>query len=94
MERRREERMPASEAVTLSFRRKLFSGTILNLSESGIFVGTRAYFPCDSIILIESKLLKIVGRVTRHTVNRGHYEGVAFLLADPSMDYIEFVRSF
>jgi hypothetical protein len=76
MERRALERMPEGKDVRISYRKKIYSGTVLNLSEKGMFIGTCECFPLDSIIRIESELLKILVKVNRVTEMNGYYDGI------------------
>jgi hypothetical protein len=58
-----------------------------------MFIGTRECFPLDSIIRIESKLLKVLVRVKRVTEINGYYDGVGAELSNPSQDYLKYIGS-
>jgi hypothetical protein len=93
MEKRAFERIPTGEPVRIFFRKKIYSGTVLNLSETGMFIGTRECFPLDSIIRIESELLKVLVRVKRVTEINGYYDGVGVELSNRSQDYLKYIGS-
>ena len=76
MERRALERMPAGKDMKILYRKKIYSGTVLNLSEKGMFIGTSECFPPDSIIRIESELLNTLVKVNWVTEMNGYYDGI------------------
>jgi hypothetical protein len=76
MERRALERMPVGKDIRISYRKKIYSGTVLNLSEKGMFIGTSECFPPDSIIRIESELLNTLVKVNWVTEMDGYYDGI------------------
>ena len=76
MERRALERMPAGKDIRILYRKKIYSGTVLNLSEKGMFIGTSECFPPDSIIRIESELLNTLVKVNWVTEMDGYYDGM------------------
>jgi len=76
MERRALERKPAGKDIRILYRKKIYSGTVLNLSEKGMFIGTSECFPPDSIIRIESELLNTLVKVNWVTEMDGYYDGI------------------
>ena len=76
MERRALERMPSGKDIRILYRKKIYSGTVLNLSEKGMFIGTSECFPPDSIIRIESELLNTLVKVNWVTEINGYYDGM------------------
>ena len=76
MERRALERKPAGKDISILYRKKSYSGTVLNLSEKGMFIGTSECFPPDSIIRIESELLNTLVKVNWVTEMNGYYDGI------------------
>ncbi len=93
MEKRAFERIPVGEQVRIFYRNKIYSGTVLNLSETGMFVGTRECFPLDAIIRIENELLNVLVRVKRLTEMNGYYDGIGVELSNPSQDYLKYISS-
>lgn len=85
------------EEIRISYGKLLFSGTILNLSEKGMFIGTKKRFPRDSISLImmrlKNKLLKIPIKIKRATKPTGYYDGIGVELLSPPRDYIDFIET-
>ena len=94
MEKRVFQRIPIGNEVSILYKKKIYSGTVLNLSEKGMFICTRECFPSDSIIRIESNLLKMHVRVKWLSVMNGYYDGVGVELTKLSKNYLEFVESF
>ena len=76
MERRALERMPVGKDIRISYRKKIYSGTVLNLSEKGMFIGTSECFLPDSIIRIEGELLNTLVKVNWVTEMNGYYDGI------------------
>jgi len=95
MDRRSFERIPMGEKIRISHGNLLFSGTILNLSEKGMFIGTKKQFPLDSISLImmrlKDKLLKIPIKIKRATKPSGYYDGIGVELLSIPQDYMDFI---
>ena len=74
-----------------------FSGTILNLSEKGMFIGTKKHFPLNTIYLIvlrlKDRLLKLPAIIKRSTGAIGYYDGIGVELVNPPYEYVQFVES-
>ncbi len=93
IEKRVFQRIPIGNEVRILHKKKIYSGTVLNISEKGMFVGTRECFPSDSIIRIESELLKMHVRVKWLSIMNGYYDGVGVELTKLSKNYLEFVEN-
>jgi len=75
-----------------------YSGTIMNISEDGMFIGTsKVAFPFESnlIIFIRRKemLLKVPVKVCRLTKTENVFDGMGVQVIDPGPGYLKFVRS-
>ncbi len=95
MEKRAYQRIPAGEEVRVSYRNVFYSGTVLNLSEKGMFIGTKQCFPSDSTFLIligkKNDFMKLFAKVKRITEMNGYYDGIGVELLSFSQDYLNFI---
>ena len=93
MEKRAYQRIPAGEKIKIIHGNTFYSGTILNLSEKGMFIGTKVLFPLYSIIRIESKSFNLCAKVNRLTEMNEYHEGVGVELFNLSQEYLEYMSS-
>jgi hypothetical protein len=91
-EKRSFERIPIGEEVKISYKNKYYSGTVLNISEEGMFLGTKKCLPFNSTLSIENKLFKVLVSVKRLTEMNGYYDGVGVKLTNPTEVYSEFIN--
>ncbi len=95
-EKRQFRRIPVNIDVTYHFNDIFYSGTVLNISENGLFLSTRKSLPLNSLFVViinaEKKLLKLIGRVKRSIKNNGYGDGVAIALFEPPGEYKMFVK--
>lgn len=96
-EKRAFERKPAGEEVSISHGNMFYSGTILNISENGMFISTKKYFPLDttSVIFIRktNNHIKLFTKVKRITVSHEKGNGIGVELLTPPQAYLDFVNS-
>lgn len=94
-ERRSSERVPVGEEVKICEGNLFFSGTALNISDKGMFIGTKKHFALNAISLIvlriKDRLFKLPARIKRSTLKTGFYDGIGVELIDPPRDYLEFL---
>ncbi len=73
-----------------------YSGTILNISEKGMFINTKRFFPSESMLVVlmrvDTSLLKVIARVKRMVKSNLDDEGIGVELLSPSAAYREFVH--
>ncbi len=97
MEKRIFERIPSSLAVRFPHENMFYSGTVLNLSEKGMFISTKRLFPAYSVFSItikrENELLKVFVRVKRAMKTNGYYDGIGVEILNPQKKYLEFVEN-
>ncbi len=90
-ERRVYRRIPANISVRYYFNNIFYTGTILNISESGLFLSTRKCLPLDSFFVVivntENKILKLIARVKRVTKNTCECDGLGISLLEPPNEY-------
>jgi hypothetical protein len=93
MEKRAYERMPADIEVRLPYGNKFYSGTILNLSEKGMFISTKKFYPSDSMlsIYIDNKPVNLLSRVRRYRMTAGHLDGIGIEILNPQKKYLDFI---
>jgi hypothetical protein len=73
-----------------------YSGTVLNISEKGMFINTKRCLPSDSMFVIiireENSLLKVIAKVRRFSANGSSCDGMGVELLSPSVDYMKFIN--
>lgn len=73
-----------------------YSGTVLNISEKGMFINTKRCLPADSMFVIiireENTLLKVIAKVRRSTLAGDGCDGMGVELLSPSADYMKFIH--
>jgi hypothetical protein len=96
IERRSSDRVAVGEEVKICEGNLFFSGTALNVSERGMFIGTKKRFPLEAISLIvlriKNRLFKLPAKIKRSTLETGFYDGIGVELIDPPRDYQEFLN--
>lgn len=96
MERRSFERITTSISARYFYDNMFYTGSILNLSEKGLFISTKRCLPADSmfviIIRLEEKYLKLVAKVRRLAHGNGYYNGMGVEILTTSVSYLNFIR--
>ena len=75
-----------------------YSGTIMNISEAGMFISTgKVAFPFESNLVIfirrREMQLKVLVKVRRLTKTDNVFDGMGVRVLNPGPDYLKFVRS-
>jgi hypothetical protein len=93
MEKRACKRMPADIEVRLPYGNKFYSGTVLNLSEKGMFISTKKFYPSDSMlsIYIDNEPVNLLSRVRRYRITNGHLDGIGVEILTPKKKYLDFI---
>jgi hypothetical protein len=91
MKKRSVTRIPVDEKIRILYGNMIYSGTILNLSEKGMFIGTKVYFSPYSIIRIESNSYILCARVKRLKENNEKPDGVGIELINLSREYLHYL---
>ena len=95
-EKRAFERIPASIDARFFYGNIFYSGTVLNVSEKGMFINTKRCLPPDSmfvVIIRESNfLLKVIAKVKRFEMYDSSCNGMGVELMSPSNDYVKFIN--
>jgi len=100
MEKRAFQRLPVNLQSRLFYGNMVYTGTITNLSENGMFISTKMSFPIDAVfiavILLDDHTLSIPIRI-RRTVRAAEQStdtedcGIGVGLLNPSKEYLDFV---
>ncbi len=97
MEKRNFKRISASVDARFLYGDMFYSGTILNLSEKGMFISTKICLPSSSIFVlivrIKDDLLKVHARVKWVTKMNDYYDGMGVEILNPQKKYLEFIDS-
>ena len=92
-EKRSMGRIPVNEEVVICHRNMFYSGTALNLSEKGMFIGTKKRFNLDNVYLIimrlKNRLLRLPAKIKRSRSTTGYYDGIGIELVNPPHDYLK-----
>ena len=72
-----------------------YSGHVLNLSEKGMFISTRRFYPVNSIlnIHIENERANIFTGVRWCNVKSAYLNGIGVEILNPQEEYLEFIES-
>ncbi len=97
MEKRNYQRISTAVDARFLYGDMFYSGTIMNLSEKGMFMRTRICLPFNCLfeIIINKKdvLIKVNVRVKRVTKINGYYDGMGVEILNPQKEYLEFIDS-
>ena len=96
MERRSGKRIKASIDARFFYGNLFYSGTVLDLSEKGMYINTRRCLPFESMFIIliqlENGILKVIARVKRNVMTDSNCGGLGVELLSPSEDYQHFIK--
>jgi Tfp pilus assembly protein PilZ len=94
-EKRRIDRIPVNEEVIISHKNMFYSGKVLNLSEKGMFIGTKKYFPFDSRVVISFRnnndVVNIFANIKYIAEANRTYNGIGVELYDTPQAYLELI---
>jgi Tfp pilus assembly protein PilZ len=94
-ERRSSERIQTNMYARFFFGNMFYSGTVLNVSDSGMFISTKRFLPADAIFVViirlENELLKVIANVNRIALTSGNTAGIGVTLLSPSRSYLDLV---
>jgi Tfp pilus assembly protein PilZ len=96
MQKRAFERIPAELQANFFCGNTMYSGTVTNLSENGMFIKTRMCFPFNSkfeiLIPLKEEVLKVPTKVSRIEKTEEFYDGMGVEVLGPCQNYLEFVN--
>ncbi len=98
MDNREFERIPTNIEVTFHCNNMNYTGTILNISENGMFISTNDMCsPFDSqfevVIPFKEDVLNIPVNLNRILLSPDSRDGIGVELSDLSTDYVDMVKS-
>ncbi len=97
MQRRAHERIPVEFKIRYFCGDTPCSGTVKNLSESGMYIDTAIDFPFDSnfelVLPMDDEVMKISAKIKRVVKSGSVYKGMGVELLDPPENYIQFVNN-
>jgi len=92
------DRIPVLIDVEINCDNKVYKGTLMNLSESGMFIRTNNMpFPLHSQIEISipmnEEVISVSGKFVREENIRGYYNGIGVEVLNSPKNYIDFIYS-
>lgn len=97
MERRAFKRKDSSLPVKYFCDKTLYSGTIRNLSEKGMFITTCDFLPCDDtlelLVPLNEEISKFIAKIRRIVKIDDNNYHIGVELLHPPKNYIDYVNS-
>ena len=97
MEKRHSQRIPKNLKVTFPCCNKLYSGTVTDLSESGMLIYSEVNLPIKStfevLISINNEIIKLPAVFVRLEKEGNNYKGMGVKLLNPPKKYVEYVHA-
>ena len=90
------DRIPVLIDVKIDYDKSVYMGTLMNISESGMFIRTNKMpSPLQSqieiSILLNEEVICVSGKLVREENIRGYYNGVGVEVLNPPQNYIDFI---
>jgi hypothetical protein len=96
MQKRAYERINTNVRVKFLYGSDLYSGTVTNLSENGMYIQTNRCLPFDAkfdiLFQLKGEVKKFPIKVFRIEKTDGFYNGMGVELIEHPRDYLEFVK--
>ncbi len=96
MERRTVERISTSIDARYFYGNLFYSGTVLNVSEKGLFINTKRCLPSEAMFVVifrrDNELFKMIAKVKRVS-KCVDSNGMGVELVSPTLDYLELVST-
>ena len=97
MENRNFKRIQTKIDARFFYGNLFYSGTVLNVSENGMFINTKRYLPIDSmfVVIVRSNhnYFKVIAKVKRSQKFTEVSSGMGVELLSPSTDYLKFINN-
>jgi len=92
------DRIPVLIDVEINYDKKVYKGTLMNLSENGMFIRTNnmpspLHSQIEISIPMKEEILSVSGKLVREENIRGYYNGIGVEVLNPSKNYIDFIFS-
>jgi hypothetical protein len=90
------DRIPVLIDVKINYDKSVYIGTLLNISESGMFIRTNKMpSPLQSqieiSILLNEEVIRVSGKLIREESIRGYYNGIGVEVLNPPQNYIDLI---
>ena len=90
------DRIPVLIDVKLNYDKSVYTGTLMNISESGMFIRTNKMpSPLQSqieiSILLNEEVICVSGKLVREENIRGYYNGIGVEVLNPPQNYIDLI---
>ena len=93
MNKRDSERIPARLALRLPFANTFCSGTVINLSEDGMYINPETFAPLTSsfevCVQLEDRTINVPVKIVRIVISGNTCEGIGVKLLNLSKEYLE-----
>ena len=97
MENRNFKRIQTKIDARFFYGNLFYSGTVLNVSENGMFINTKRFLPIDSmfVVIVRSNhnYFKVIAKVKRAQKLTDVFNGMGVELLSPSTDYLKFINN-
>jgi len=92
------DRIPVIIDVEINYDKKVYKGTLMNLSENGMFIRTNnmpspLHSRIEISIPMNEEVISVSGKLVREENIRGYYNGIGVEVLNPSKNYIDFIYS-
>lgn len=96
MEKRSVDRIPVNIQIKFLCRNHVYYGTVMNISERGMFINTSEMclpfdYQVDIFFALEEKTLHVPVNLCRIRMSPDSYDGLGVEVLSPSREYLEFV---
>jgi hypothetical protein len=90
------DRIPVLIDVEINHDKNVCIGTLMNISESGMFIRTNKMpSPLQSqieiSIILNGELIRVSGKLVREENIRGYYNGIGVEVLNPPQNYMDFI---
>ncbi len=97
MEKRNSKRIQTKIDARFFYGNMFYSGTVLNVSEKGMFINTKRFLPDDSmfVVIVRSNhnYFKVIAKVKRSQKFSDVSDGMGVELLSPSSEYLKFINN-
>ena len=90
------DRIPVLMDVEINYKESVCIGTLMNISESGMFIRTNKmpsplHSQIEISIPLRGDLIRVSGKLIREENIRGYYNGIGVEVLDPPKNYLDLI---
>jgi hypothetical protein len=90
------DRIPVLIDVKINYDKSVYLGTLMNISESGMFIRTnkmpsQLQSQIEISILLNEEVICVSGKLVREENIRGYYNGIGVEVLNPPQNYMDFI---